>query len=465
MSGNAGLVRVNKATIVSNGAGGLIIFAADAPEITDNLDSGTMWVRTSDANAYRLYPITPSVRMWVQTGKHAVEKVFANITIDNVEYTDITYALISEEYTQVDGSITVQASGGVGDLTYTLLPDNISNSTGMFTISQAGEYTVRVSQSNGFDTKETDVIEIIEVIIPVNAEVTITHETILGANDGTITVFNETGGSGEYLYWFSRDLGGGSSESTGFQDSNVHANAIPGLYTVIIRDKYDSTNITVLGEYTVEEGVPEWMTWFVFVEEGLIEEGNTDTITINGNDYIHADLVNNDYPDILVKYDNESPHHIRMYGLLLPELVNNLTQNQLDTLHEVFDLWVWWSGDWNDYGVFKENRSIEGPPHPVTADYNFTQITAIGANDGTITFSNPANGSGNYEYSINNGLNWQVSPEFTGLGEGSYILRVRDSENTSNDVVLGTVELIEPTTTLTNIELTTDIELETEIII
>ena len=82
------------------------------------------------------------------------------------------------------------------------------------------------------------------------------------------------------------------------------------------------------------------------------------TFLIDGDTYTVAQLIDTDYNNILVKYDNQAPHHIRMIGVLKPEYVDNLTQEQLDTLHEVFDLWIWWSGDWNDYGVMKENRNI-----------------------------------------------------------------------------------------------------------
>jgi hypothetical protein len=71
------------------------------------------------------------------------------------------------------------------------------------------------------------------------------------------------------------------------------------------------------------------------------------------------ELVSEDYPNILVKYDNTAPHHIRMIGVLKDGIT--LTQPELDQLHQLFDLWIWWSGEWNDYGVLKDNRNIEVP--------------------------------------------------------------------------------------------------------
>lgn len=101
----------------------------------------------------------------------------------------------------------------------------------------------------------------------------------------------------------------------------------------------------------------EYESWFVSIEREPVD----DPIVIAGTSYTHAALIADDLNNIIVKYDNQAPHTVRMVGLLLPELVDNLSQHQLDTLHQVFDLWVYWSGDWNDYGVFKENRSFEAP--------------------------------------------------------------------------------------------------------
>ena len=56
-----------------------------------------------------------------------------------------------------------------------------------------------------------------------------------------------------------------------------------------------------------------------------------------------------------------------------------------------------------------------------------TNITCLGAGDGTITISSPAGGYGTYEYTINGGGSWQSSGIFTGLGPGSYNVQMRDA--------------------------------------
>lgn len=64
------------------------------------------------------------------------------IQIDSESSTDAS----GEDAT--DGTITVEASGGTGSLTYTLKPVNKSNQTGVFSSVSPGEYTVEVIDEN-----------------------------------------------------------------------------------------------------------------------------------------------------------------------------------------------------------------------------------------------------------------------------------------------------------------------------
>jgi hypothetical protein len=64
------------------------------------------------------------------------------ITIDSENFTDATGQAIA------DGTITIEASGGTGVLTYTLLPNNKSNQTGIFNALVPGDYSVNVRDEN-----------------------------------------------------------------------------------------------------------------------------------------------------------------------------------------------------------------------------------------------------------------------------------------------------------------------------
>ncbi|MCK5028336.1 MAG: T9SS type A sorting domain-containing protein [Bacteroidales bacterium] len=64
------------------------------------------------------------------------------ITIDSESATNASASTVA------DGSVTVSASGGTGDLSYTLNPGSVTNSTGVFNSLLPGDYTVDVTDDN-----------------------------------------------------------------------------------------------------------------------------------------------------------------------------------------------------------------------------------------------------------------------------------------------------------------------------
>ncbi|MTI29406.1 SprB repeat-containing protein, partial [Xanthovirga aplysinae] len=90
------------------------------------------------------------------------------------------------------------------------------------------------------------------------------------------------------------------------------------------------------------------------------------------------------------------------------------------------------------------NAGAVGPPCDLDVDTEGSDPTCNGETDGVITFSNPTGGSGNYEYSIDGGTNWQTGVSFTGLAPGNYDLMIRDEDNTDCAIELNDVVLIDP---------------------
>jgi hypothetical protein len=81
----------------------------------------------------------------------------------------------------------------------------------------------------------------------------------------------------------------------------------------------------------------------------------------------------------------------------------------------------------------------------LSATTDSTQVTCVGGNDGTITLSGPAGGSGSYEYTIDGGSSWQSSGNFTSLIAGTYDVRIRDAAVPLCFIVLDpSLELSEP---------------------
>jgi gliding motility-associated-like protein len=70
-----------------------------------------------------------------------------------------------------------------------------------------------------------------------------------------------------------------------------------------------------------------------------------------------------------------------------------------------------------------------------------TMPLCFAGNDGSISLT-PSGGVPNYEFSIDNGTNWQTSSTFNGLTAGTYTIRIRDNAGCIKDT---TVSLPEPT--------------------
>ena len=65
-----------------------------------------------------------------------------------------------------------------------------------------------------------------------------------------------------------------------------------------------------------------------------------------------------------------------------------------------------------------------------------TDITCFGANDGTITISMPTGGYGTYDYSIDGGVTWSGSGNFTSLQPATYDVRIRDAAHPGCVIIL-----------------------------
>ena len=147
-------------------------------------------------------------------------------TVVVVEPSVITLSFTKDDVTTVggnQGSITVFASGGTPDYTYTLNPGNVTNTTGVFTGLTSNTYQVTVEDAQGCQaTIPTIVINEpncdLQAVISNSSNVSCN-----GESDGSATV-NVVGGDGVYTYEW---LPTGGNEAT--------ANNLPaGTYTVNI---------------------------------------------------------------------------------------------------------------------------------------------------------------------------------------------------------------------------------------
>src|SRR5207237_8966338 len=81
-------------------------------------------------------------------------------------------------------------------------------------------------------------------------------------------------------------------------------------------------------------------------------------------------------------------------------------------------------------------------PNKLAASFTSNDVTCFGGNNGDITFTSPAGGSGAYQYALNG--QWQSNAFFGGLNMGSYIRSIRDNADTNCVIVLNTVSIGQP---------------------
>jgi large repetitive protein len=129
-----------------------------------------------------------------------------------------------------DGSIFTTAMGGTGLLTYQLLPNNISNTTGSFFGLTPNTYTLHITDINNCSLDTTFTIT---QPLPLNLTLdTIKNVTCYEANDGMIgaTAF---GGTLPYLF----DLQPGFNSSLGY-----YPNLAAGIYVMMVSDSNGCTD-------------------------------------------------------------------------------------------------------------------------------------------------------------------------------------------------------------------------------
>ncbi|OEK01277.1 hypothetical protein BFP97_07015 [Roseivirga sp. 4D4] len=133
-----------------------------------------------------------------------------------------------------DGSITVTATGGTGDLSYSLNGSTFQPSSN-FTGLSAGNYTVTIKDENGCEfIVNTDITQ----PAAIQVSTTVTNLTCNGDNTGAVDL-TASGGTGALTY---------SIDGTNFQSETSFSGLAAGNYTLVVKDDSDCTlasNLTI----------------------------------------------------------------------------------------------------------------------------------------------------------------------------------------------------------------------------
>jgi gliding motility-associated-like protein len=213
------------ASVTANGGTGTLSYSwsptGGNAAVASNIAGGTYTITATDQNS-----CTASVSLVVNT--------LGGPTVSVSGQTNVTC------HGGADGTITVNASGGTGSLTYAWTPSggNAPTATGL----SAGTYTVSVTDGAGcIGSAIATVTE--PVMLSVNTNVTAAD---CGSSNGAISI-SVNGGTAPYSYAWSPSVGSGATVS----------GLTPGSYSVTVMDASgctisETSSIVVLGTLTVE---------------------------------------------------------------------------------------------------------------------------------------------------------------------------------------------------------------------
>ena len=310
-----------------------------------------------------------------------------------------------------DGSVILTATDGWGSYTYSLTyPDLVTivtNTTGSFIgLNQMGTYEASVTDANGCVVTTNFVLN--SAVPPVLAIVPndVCYDDATGL---TLTANVTSGGDGNFEY----RLNGGPWDT-----NNVFTGLSSGTYTIDVRDGNDCTGtdtITINPELTLSA-----------VAANITACGTTTDVTItaaggDGN-YVYAIVADGVSP---IPADFGAANPITVTGAGDYDVYVRDNNGNVTFCEAMYDITI-----------------IQDAPIVITP--SVTPNICFGDSNGSITLT-VTDGMAPYEYSIDNGTNYQTSNVFVNLPAATYPVRVRDAngcEETASVVVTEPAQLV-----------------------
>jgi gliding motility-associated-like protein len=307
------------------------------------------------------------------------------------------------------GNIDMQTNGGSGQYQYSIDMGASWGSSGTFSGLLSGTYAIEVRDvldntciiaANPIEITEPDPLQLITTANPVSC---------YGASNGSIDV-QVSGGTGPYE--FSLNNGVSWTSFTPFLGLKKN------VYEVLVREKNTPSCSTSSGLINITE--PKQLnaaftfsniTCFsgddgsISIVKGTSETRNLEYSINNGVNWFNSTLVTG-----------------------LAEGTYPVSVRNADTT--------------SCFRLIGQALIVE--PDKLSANVKFDSVTCFGGNNGRIYLENSSGGSGNYEYSFDNGLTWGINAEYAGLNEGSYNVSIRDKDEVACWLGLGTVLINEP---------------------
>ena len=213
---------INDGTLTASASGGVGIISYTL--MPNNLNNNTGLFQNLNGNIYTV--IATDANGCTATSTSSLFEPTA-VVITNAIATDIIC------FGQINGTITINANGGINPISYQLMPGNIINANGLFTGLGANNYTITAIDANGCSL--TNIQTVNEPTQVQFNGTTITHALCNGQQNGTIQT-NASGGVGVINYLIQP---GAINSPNGFFN-NLGA----GIYTLTATDANGCTAIT-----------------------------------------------------------------------------------------------------------------------------------------------------------------------------------------------------------------------------
>ncbi|MDA9774047.1 gliding motility-associated C-terminal domain-containing protein [Saprospiraceae bacterium] len=308
------------------------------------------------------------------------------LSVDQPIITDV--ASLDTTCGDENGSINVSADGGIGQLQYSIDGINFQTSN-VFDSLPVGDYTITIMDENNCTDIEN--IELFAESSPNITEVSSTN-TICGSETGSITIL-ANGGTGQLEF---------SIDGINFQVSNVFENLPTGIYSVIILDENNCSDLMEAQVFAEDAPI---ITEVSSIGETCGNENGSITIIANGGSG-------------QLEYSIDG--------------INFQTSNTFTDLPaDIYSITIRDENNCDDLG----STEIIAQNAPIITELSSINTTC-GNENGTITIL-ANNGTGEIEYSID-GINFQTSNVFDNLPTGSYSVTIRDENNCTS---LGIAEI------------------------
>jgi len=281
-----------------------------------------------------------------------------------------------------NGSIVINANGGIGTLQYSIDNGTTFQSTNTFSGVGTGNYDIVVQDANGCSASGTAFVN--NAAPPTITAAPVTNVSCNGGSNGSLTI-TANGGTGVIQY--SIDNG------TTFQNGNIFNGLPAGTYQVIIQDANNCTTTAVANiiEPTAITGNTISATASCGNSDGSLQ------VNANGGTGVYQYSING----------GSSYQASNTFNNLLAGNYNIIIKDANGCTKAI-------------------TGSVSNTSAPVVASVPVINVSCNGGSNGTITI-NSNGGTGAVEYSIDNGNNFQSGNIFTGLPAGTYNIVVQDA--------------------------------------